>query len=242
MLRGCCPCAIPERPTPLPRPLFAKSDRLVALPLSSSLAVDCKLSAVGCLSPLSLIIPVHPRNSPVTPIIPVHTQKQGGGACFLASSCKLSAVDCELSFSPNSFVFSCRSYYTLTYINNNIVGAPTYCKSLATGARTPNSGPPKKDGPYKNCELSTVDCRLALAKHAFCRGMIKYVGAPTCLISSRPSSLRVSAFSAPLRYLFLSLFRYSPPATGHSPLATKSNYSRTYAKTRGSGPSFDFQL
>ncbi len=84
MLRGCGSCAISERPTPLPRPLFAKADRLVAVPLSSSLAVDCKLSAVGCFSPLSPIIPVDPRHSPVTPIIPVHTQKQGGGGHFSA--------------------------------------------------------------------------------------------------------------------------------------------------------------
>jgi hypothetical protein len=38
-------------------------------------------------SPLSLIIPVHPRNAPVSPIIPVHTQKQGGGT--LRTKCVL---------------------------------------------------------------------------------------------------------------------------------------------------------
>jgi hypothetical protein len=48
--RGCC--AISGRPTPSP----------------------------ALKSPLSPIIPVHPRNSPVSPMIPVHTQKQGGGA------------------------------------------------------------------------------------------------------------------------------------------------------------------
>jgi hypothetical protein len=31
---------------------------------------------------LSPTIPVHPRNAPVSPIIPVHTQKQGGGVHF----------------------------------------------------------------------------------------------------------------------------------------------------------------
>src|SRR5208337_3683568 len=56
MLRGRCSCAISERPTPA---LFALS------------------SLLRLLSPT---IPVHPRNAPVTPIIPVHTQKQGGGA------------------------------------------------------------------------------------------------------------------------------------------------------------------
>ncbi len=77
MLRGCSSCAISERPAPLPRPLFAKADLYFVVPLSSSLAADCKLSAVDCLSPLSPIIPVDPRNPPVSPIIPVHTQKQG---------------------------------------------------------------------------------------------------------------------------------------------------------------------
>ena len=51
--RGCC--AISERPTPL----------LFAVP-----------SLFRMLSP---IIPVHPRNAPVSPIIPAHTQKQGVG-------------------------------------------------------------------------------------------------------------------------------------------------------------------
>jgi hypothetical protein len=55
--RGCC--AISERPIPSP----------FGLP-----------SLFRLLSP---IIPVDPGNSPVSPIIPVHTQKQGGGALLL---------------------------------------------------------------------------------------------------------------------------------------------------------------
>src|SRR5208337_2201088 len=58
MLRGSCSCAISERPTPSP---FALS------------------SLFRMLSP---IIPVHPRNAPVSPIIPAHTQKQGGGGGY----------------------------------------------------------------------------------------------------------------------------------------------------------------
>jgi len=50
MLSECCSCTISERPTP-----------------SSTLK-----------TPLSLTIPVDPEHSPVSPIIPVHTQKQGG--------------------------------------------------------------------------------------------------------------------------------------------------------------------
>jgi len=64
MLRGRCSCAISERPTP-----------------SSTLK-----------TPLSLIIPVYPRNSPVSPIIPVHTQKQGGGVHFSALPLHSSSV------------------------------------------------------------------------------------------------------------------------------------------------------
>ena len=64
MLRGRCSCAISERPTPS---LFALS------------------SLLRLLSPT---IPVHPRNAPVSLIIPVHTQKQGVGGypCYDQSS------------------------------------------------------------------------------------------------------------------------------------------------------------
>jgi|SRR5271157_2493024 len=55
MLRGRCSCAISGRPTPSS---FA----------SSSL-----------FPPLSALFPLHPRNSPVTPLFPLLTQKQGGG-------------------------------------------------------------------------------------------------------------------------------------------------------------------
>ena len=66
--RGCC--AISERPgTP--------SGTQKACPTHSLFAVP---SLVRLLSP---IIPVDPGNSPVSPIIPVHAQKQGGGALLL---------------------------------------------------------------------------------------------------------------------------------------------------------------
>src|SRR5208337_354865 len=58
MLRGRCSCAISERLAPSP----------FALP-----------SLFRLLSPT---IPVHQRNAPVSPIIPVLTQKQGGGGIF----------------------------------------------------------------------------------------------------------------------------------------------------------------
>ena len=47
-------------------------------------------STLNRFSPLTPIIPVHPRGSPVSPIIPVHTQKQGGGGGMLTSP--LSAI------------------------------------------------------------------------------------------------------------------------------------------------------
>src|SRR5208337_1873529 len=58
MLRGRCSCAISDRPTPS---LFA---------------------TLSLFRPLSLIIPVHPRTAPVSPIIPVHTQNRGGGVGY----------------------------------------------------------------------------------------------------------------------------------------------------------------
>src|SRR5208337_4049272 len=47
---------------------------------------------------------------------------------------RLLAGECELPSSPKSFVFSRYRYYILNYMNNNNVGAPTYCKWFATGA------------------------------------------------------------------------------------------------------------
>ncbi len=62
MLRGRFSCAISERATPSP----------FALPSLFRL--------------LSLTIPVHPRNAPVSPIIPIHTQKPGGGGYLFSLS------------------------------------------------------------------------------------------------------------------------------------------------------------
>ncbi len=139
---------------------------------------------------VSPIIPVDPRNPPVSPIIPVHTQKQGGGGCFFELSTGHPTKDAHPeraaraegslpSFSPNSFVFSHRRYYILNSMNNNIVGAPTYCIWFTTGASIFKVGPPQKDGPYKNCALPTVNCEHDLPNRAFYRGIIKFVGAPT---------------------------------------------------------------
>jgi hypothetical protein len=167
MLRGRCSCTIPARPTPSPRLfLLAPSHQLARRSLSGGGPRACQpqLQRRRATSLVSPIIPVHPRNSPVSPIIPVHTQKQGGGGHFSQDA-----------FSPNSFVFSRHGNYILNYMNNNIVGAPTYCKCLTTARTRKNRsedrplqkrkhGPPRKttrgannapqeDGPYKRCKL-----------------------------------------------------------------------------------------
>jgi hypothetical protein len=117
--RGRRSCTISERPTSsFAPPLLATSHP----PLATAL--------------LTPIIPAHPGHSSVSSIILAHTQIQGGGGCFFTFHCRLSTVGCELSFPPNSFVFSRCSYHCIIYMNNNIVGAPTFCKWLSTGATT----------------------------------------------------------------------------------------------------------
>ncbi len=96
-------------PTFLSRDRTTKDQQLIdpATVFSS----HCGLSTMNCFSPLTPIIPVHPRHSPVSPIIPVHTQKQGGGA-----------VSCRMC-SPITLLFSSA---TLTTQLSTIVGAPTF--------------------------------------------------------------------------------------------------------------------
>jgi len=157
MLRGRCSCAIPTRPTPSP-----------AFQL-----------------PLTPLFPLLPGNPSVTSLFPLLTQKQGrGGAFSFASSASFTSFS-SFSLSPNPFLFSRRRYYILNYMYNNIVGAPTYCKWLTTGASTPKCGPPQKDGPYTHwgtiyrAPTGDVNWERALRERAFYRGIIKYVGAPT---------------------------------------------------------------
>jgi len=90
MLRGRCSCAISEVPTPSP----------FALP-----------SLFRLLSP---IIPLHRRHSPVTPLFPLHTQKQGGGGHFSAHGQMPASITLKL----------CYCMLHATQMQN--VGAPTY--------------------------------------------------------------------------------------------------------------------
>jgi hypothetical protein len=139
MLRGRCSCAISDRPTPLPRAIFAKGQTSFAPPSS--------------LHPLSPLFPLHPRNAPVTPLFPLLTQKQGGGGvsfasitsfplatrhCFENSApiCRLSAVNCEPVF--------LRPAFTTTSID--IVGAPTVPFLHASARSQERSPSPTRSG------------------------------------------------------------------------------------------------
>src|SRR5208337_1203029 len=82
-----------------------RSCAIASLPISSSFA------SVSLFRMLSPIIPVHPRHVPVSPIIPAHTQKHGGGGAF-----------CEMC-SPATLLFSTTM---LTTMLSAIVGAPTF--------------------------------------------------------------------------------------------------------------------
>jgi len=134
MLRGRCSCAISERPG-------APSGTHRTRPTPSPFAVP---SLFRMLSPT---IPVHPRNAPVSPIIPIHTQKQGGGGCLL-----------QISFCYNSFVFFRSVNHILNYMNTYIVGAPTISFRERTTAT--QQLPDRRAVCSSNRELSTVDCEL----------------------------------------------------------------------------------
>ncbi len=75
----------------------------------------CCSPLATCHSPLTPIIPALTNHFPVSPIIPALTQNIGGGGCPLQNA-----------LAHNSFVFSRRVNYILNYMNNYIVGAPTF--------------------------------------------------------------------------------------------------------------------
>jgi len=134
----------------LPRILTAPPSKIVEPPtipfpahrsfsvLSVSSVVNLLSAAFACSplatshSPLSLTIPPHPRNSPITPLFPLHTQKQGGGGCLPQNA-----------FSRNSFVFFGCVAYVVNYMIYYIVGAPTFshraCPSRYTDGTSANS-------------------------------------------------------------------------------------------------------
>ncbi len=113
MLRGRRSCAISGRPSPSPAPK----------------------------SPLSPIIPVHPRNSPVSLIIPVHTQKQGGWG-------RRKEVKEEKEVEYAKDVDYARGFLmpSFTITSCNIVGAPTFL-SVRRTEDNPRTCPAKRDWP-----------------------------------------------------------------------------------------------
>ncbi len=77
----------------------------------SSLPTPSSFASPSLLRQLTPLLPLHPRKSPVTPLFPLLTQKQGGGGVF----CKMC--------SPITLLFSMA---VLTMQLRIIVGAPTF--------------------------------------------------------------------------------------------------------------------
>jgi hypothetical protein len=138
-------------------------------------------SSLFCL--LSPIIPVHPRIVPVSLIIPVHTQKQGGVGgsskqmIFTNAPLRLSnpggynRLRKERTASEGGPYTNCKPAFltpAFTTTSIAIVGAPTFSFLCATEGEPKNRsedrplhwkgcGPPQKAGPYTNCRLSAMN-------------------------------------------------------------------------------------
>ena|SRR5208283_935749 len=145
--RGCC--AISER-------AVVSSGTQKACPTRSPFALP------SLLRTLSPTIPAHRRHSPVSPIIPALTQKQGGGG-----------LQIKLGSSISLLV----SVTALTSKLSAIVGAPTF-SNLRTIGRSQKQ-PASEGGPYTNGASSTVNCKPAFLRPAFTMTSIAIVGAPT---------------------------------------------------------------
>jgi len=104
---------------------------------------------------LSLTIPALTSHFPVSPIIPALTEKRGVGGTLPHEA-----------FSPNSFVFFPCVNYMGNYMNNYIVGAPTFCGHNMTCAYG-NGGNPKTHSllacpPEPQRRRVTYHCRYLL--------------------------------------------------------------------------------
>src|SRR5208337_2486888 len=170
MLRGRCSCAISDRPTPS---LFA---------------------TLSLFRPLSLIIPVHPRTAPVSPIIPVHTQKQGGGGYIcslfvLPSSVPGARPACpELLGDPVGVSGACPGPVGM------VSPLPPFSFSpLATRHSRPSSvipgGSNRLENLAPNCTLSAVNCRLSplspIIPAPLATAALRVVPAPICTTTLR---------------------------------------------------------
>src|SRR5208337_2771870 len=170
MLRGRCSCAISDPPTP----------SLFATP-----------SLFRTLSPT---IPVHPRTAPVSPIIPVHTQKQGGGGYIcslfvLPSSVPGARPACpELLGDPVGVSGACPGPVGM------VSPLPPFSFSpLATRHSRPSSvipgGSNRLENLAPNCKLSAVNCRLSpltpIILAPLATAALRVVPAPICTTTSR---------------------------------------------------------
>jgi hypothetical protein len=132
MLRGCCSCAISERPTP-------------------SLFVSPSL--LRLLTPL---FPLHPRNSPVTPLFPLLTQKQGGGGGVTRMVTYLKYVGAP-TFSPSVTSHKSR---TTSHAGNLL-----NCKlSTEHPTRILILSEPGESKDHSSSESATLNCRLSLPR------------------------------------------------------------------------------
>jgi len=161
---------------------------------------------------LSPTIPVHPRNAPVSPIIPVHTQKQGVGGAS------------DQICSPLTPLFSLA---VLTTPLRAIVGAPTF------SFLRPREDKPKnrsEDRPLHKKEKAGHDVLqgAADAKGAY-RAPTRAGGTPRPTLAytkparmGHPGALPPRG-SAIFQFLFSSFaFRRPPLDTGHLPLPLSS--------------------
>jgi hypothetical protein len=227
MLRGRRSRAISGRPvsasgTQTPRPTPSSAPRLLVTSHSPL--------ATALVSPL---FPLHPRNSPVTPLFPLLTQKQGGGGTFsqMIFTNALFPIlnpggsnrseeerpaseggpytNCELT-TVNCEPSFLRPAFTITSIN--IVGAPTiFC---------PNGNPVMR-GNFIDAGLQPRQPDLT---------EVRRLQEPWHEGSWPSTNFQPSTFNFEPSF---------SPNSNHSrtsaKAARKSNYSRTYAKTGGVG-------
>ncbi len=221
MLRGRRSCAISERPTlssapeNLLTPLFPLDTRNLGVHPPSDM-INRSISEFSHARLPHLSTAIFLRRFLLRLPLPL---------CALCALCGESSFvsgpsspNCRIS-TKNAKIINIPLSLSITI--SNIVGAPTYCKCFTNGAGALKSGPPQEDQPNTNCQLSTVNCELDLQKHAFYRGIIKYVGAPTFFItntkSQHPPASEGGRYKNSER--LLSLFSCSPLATSHSPLS-----------------------
>jgi len=158
---------------------------------------------------LSPTIPVHPRNAPVSPIIPVHTQKQGGGALLLN--------------------------FQLLTLNRLSLSSPISCSPLAT-RHSPLS--PTIPAPLATAALRVVPVPIFTSTSRIHVGaptiLFRERTAASQQFQDRRAMLssncaRLTAYCEPL---------FSPKSNHsrtYAPFSRKSNHSRTYAKQGGGG-------